>query len=407
MKVLFRIVICALFGSVVAGFVSCSDDDFTDSIFDTTEKELDKSAYTYPLDAFLRDSFLVKYNLQFIYKMQDIGSDMDYDLVPARYDNALDIAVLTKYLWYDVWEKYGGKDFLRNYSPRIIHLIGSPEYNNDNTIVLGYAEGGLKITLTNVNGMDLNSIDQLNELFFKTMHHEFGHILHQNYLYPTEFTLISNSLYNPINWSNVHDSIAASQGFASAYASNQVADDWVEIIANYLTLDSVKWNDKINAAAYDWEMVSVEKTVWDKLDAKVKAGTAIRDTVGYNWEYNEASNEQYNIIRKTVRRDANDYAIVDKDGNIEFLKASGLDGKAILLRKLQMVREYLMKYFNIDLDKLREEVQHREFFYDANGYIVKNPDGTFVNKLTAPLKSNPSMTLMDSLRNDVYKYRNK
>lgn len=407
MKALFRIVIFALVGSVTAGFVSCSDDDFTDSIFDTTEKELDKTAFTYPLDAFLRDSFLVKYNLQFLYKMQDIGSDMNYDLVPARYENSLDIAVLTKYLWYDVWEKYGGKDFLRNYSPRIIHLIGSPEYNNDNTIVLGYAEGGLKITLTNVNGMNLNSIDQLNELFFKTMHHEFGHILHQNYLYPTEFVLISNSLYNPINWSNVHDSIAAAQGFASAYASNQKDDDWVEIIANYLTLDSVKWNDKINSAAFDWEMVSVDMNTWDKLDAKVKAGTAIRDTVGYNWEYKNASNNQYNIIRKSVRRDANDYALLDKDGKIQFLKSSGLNGKAILLRKLQMVREYLQKYFSIDIDKLREEVQHREFFYDENGYIMKNPDGTFVNRLVSPLKSNPSMTLMDSLRQDVYKYRNQ
>lgn len=48
-------------------------------------------------------------------------------------------------------------------------------------MVLGTAEGGMKITLYNVNDINPDKIDinLLNEYYFQTMHHEFAHILHQ------------------------------------------------------------------------------------------------------------------------------------------------------------------------------------------------------------------------------------
>jgi hypothetical protein len=45
---------------------------------------------------------------------------------------------------------------------------------------LGTAEGGLKITLYNAESLKPADLDNLNEYFFKTMHNEFSHILHQN-----------------------------------------------------------------------------------------------------------------------------------------------------------------------------------------------------------------------------------
>ena len=47
--------------------------------------------------------------------------------------------------------------------------------------MLGTAEGGKKITLYEVNSLDFENVDieVLNEYYFKTMHHEFAHILHQ------------------------------------------------------------------------------------------------------------------------------------------------------------------------------------------------------------------------------------
>lgn len=167
---------CAL--GLLCGTASCSEDELGDSIFDTTEEELDPTSHTYQFDRWIKENFTDVYNLQFIYKMQDAGTDMDYNLVPAQYDKAVDLAVLTKHLWFDVYAKLVGVDFLKQYGPRIIHLIGSTAVNPVNgTEILGLAEGGLKVSLFRVNLFDPEDYEQLNEKYFKTMHHEFAHIL--------------------------------------------------------------------------------------------------------------------------------------------------------------------------------------------------------------------------------------
>ncbi|MBR1719820.1 MAG: hypothetical protein IJ726_05305, partial [Phocaeicola sp.] len=243
MKHTFKITFFALVATMVMGFVSCSDDDFTETIFDTTEYPLDRSLYTFPLDTFVKKNFLEPYNLRYLYKMQDIGSNMDYNLVPCSYDQSVTLAVLCKYLWYDVYKENVGEEFLKQFSPRIIHVIGSPAYNpSSGTMLLGTAEGGLKITLYNGNALNPSDIEYLNEWFFKTMHHEFSHILNQRYNRPTDFDLLSNGKYNTVSWQDTPDSVAISQGFVSPYASSQAREDWVEVIANYIVKDTVYWN---------------------------------------------------------------------------------------------------------------------------------------------------------------------
>ncbi|MFQ7502648.1 MAG: putative zinc-binding metallopeptidase [Alistipes finegoldii] len=53
----------------------------------------------------------------------------------------------------------------------MVHVIGSPAYNENNNIVLGVAEGGKMMTLYQVNIIDYllstKNIAQLNELFFR------------------------------------------------------------------------------------------------------------------------------------------------------------------------------------------------------------------------------------------------
>ena len=128
-------------------FSSCSEDDLGPSIYDTTEYPLDRSLYTFPLDTFVKKNFLEPYNLKFIYKMEDVGTDMQKNLVPATYEKSVDLAVLTKFLWLDVYAKLAGEKeiFLKKYSPRIIHVIGSPGYNSDGSRTVGVAEGGIKV----------------------------------------------------------------------------------------------------------------------------------------------------------------------------------------------------------------------------------------------------------------------
>ena len=156
-----------LFGAVAmvaCAFVSCSDDDLGPSIFDTTEYPLDRSTYSFPLDTFVKANYLEKYNMRFIYRMEDIGSDMTKNLTPADYDKSVQLAVLCKYLWMEVYEKYAGAEFLKVNAPRIIHVIGSKNLNpSQGTEILGVAEGGLKISLYNTNNLDIRNVDMMNE----------------------------------------------------------------------------------------------------------------------------------------------------------------------------------------------------------------------------------------------------
>ena len=90
----------------------------------------------------------------------------------------------------------------------------------------------------------------LNEYYFKTMHHEFAHILHQKKPYSTDFNLISGSDYVTDAWSDTWDGDADAQknGFISEYASKEANEDFVELIAVYVTSTAAEWNSVIKNA---------------------------------------------------------------------------------------------------------------------------------------------------------------
>lgn len=390
--------------------VSCSDEDFTESIFDPTEYPLDQSVYTFPLDTFVKKNFLEPYNLRYLYRMQDIGSDMNYNLVPCSYDQSVTLAVLCKYLWYDVLKMHVGEQFLKTYSPRIIHVIGSPAYNpTQGTMVLGTAEGGLKITLYNAEHLSPTDIDYMNEYFFKTMHHEFGHILNQRYNRPTDFDLISNGKYNAIDWNNTPDSVALSQGFVSNYASSQAREDWVEVIANYIVKDTITWRNMLNTASWEWETADdVKCSQWDKANSDVLRGKAHRDSVGYMLEVSSYSNgdpETYKVQRKLIARDSLGFALPGTNGEIQYLSTSGVNGRATILQKLDYVRKWLKDYFDYDLENVRMEVQHRQWLTDENGNFIFDENGKFVNNLMYVRED--GTTILDELRQEVERFKKK
>jgi substrate import-associated zinc metallohydrolase lipoprotein len=65
-----------------------------------------------------------------------------------------------------------------------------------------------------------------------TIHHEFGHILHQNILFsPTYKTITGNYT---ATWFNVSDASARTQGFITAYAMAAPEEDFVEMISSML-----------------------------------------------------------------------------------------------------------------------------------------------------------------------------
>ena len=455
-----------LFGAVLAiagGFVSCSDDDFDPTIFDTNEYPLDRTAYTFPLDTFLKVNFQQPYNLRFIYKMEDIGSDLQKNLVPADYNKSMQLAVLSKYLWFDVYKMFGGEEFLKQNSPRIIHLIGSPAYNpTSGTETLGTAEGGLKITLYKVNVLDVNNIDLMNEYFFHVMHHEFAHILDQTHQRPTTvFDIISNGHYDPLDWQNKHDSVTAGWGFVTPYASEAAREDWVETLSCYLTNDEDTWDRLLASAHYDWEDVDFKDVAFaftgadikwlsnngyvildpdgnayegsdltklkneggvffgaslaETSSANIDQGTIFnhyitahgcdRDSVGYLFPQR---NGDYHIVRKGIARNANGLAVLDENGNLDFGDleaggADGIDGRAIILQKLELVRTWLQEYYHINIDNMRYEIQSRQYARNPDGTFKRDEYGRYVNNLTQ--KREDGSSIIEDLLMEVLNYQ--
>lgn len=390
-----------IFLSILIGsslFTACSDDELGPTIFDATVSPLDRTQYSFPLDSFVEANYRQPYNLRYIYRMEDISADMDYNLIPCTYQKSKEVAVLAKYLWFDIYAKLQTPEFLKMYAPRILHIIGSPAYNpSSGTMTLGEASGGKKITFYRGNSIDVNNIDSLNELFFKTMHHEFSHILQQTKVTPTEFNTLSSGQYDSFAWQDRNDSLVLSLGFVTPYGSSQATEDWVEVIANYIVKDSITWNGMLNTATYGWEVVMVDV---DKFDPELETRTFKNDVK----QAGSDAYAQYEVYRKTIVRDENGDPIKDENGKLQYIDEDGVDGKALILQKLDMARNWMKTSFGLDLDQLRKEVQTRQYLTDEKGEFVLR-DGKFVNRLVEPLHIGSSETLMDSLLYQVDKFK--
>lgn len=233
-------------------FTGCNDDDLSPtSVVNIPTDEGNE------FDQWLNENYTKEYNIRFHYRYNDKETNQTYNVIPAEFDKSMALAKLVKHIWLEVYGEAIGKQFIKTYSPRVIQLIGSYEYNQNGSQVMGTAEGGLKIMLYGVNNLDIDNprintdnpyeskaatpID-LNYWFFHTMHHEFCHILTQTKNYTTEFQTISAGKYHSTDWINVKDESAAKEGFVTGYASGEYNEDFAEVYANYVTLSDKGWN---------------------------------------------------------------------------------------------------------------------------------------------------------------------
>lgn len=234
--------IYAILLAFVASFalMSCSDDDpSSESIFPTTSPKRDA------FDKWLLENYTFPYNVEMKYKMEDIESDMKYHLVPADSAKTAKLSIIMKYLWFDAYNEVVGPDFIKENMPRTIHFIGSPAYNSEGTMVLGTAEGGLKITLYMVNSLDdktLKNYDTMNKYYFHTLHHEFTHILNQKIPYDQSYKLITESGYVSGDWYLIPDKTAHQAGFITPYAMVEPLEDFAEMLSGYVTKSQSEWN---------------------------------------------------------------------------------------------------------------------------------------------------------------------
>lgn len=313
--------LCAL----TLGFTACSEDDLDDkSVIVDSQKEQNE------FDKWIFDNYIKEYNIDFKYRYEDIESDMNYYLVPADYNLSIVTAKLVKHLGLEPYDEItGSKEFIRKYYPKMIQLIGSGAYRNNGTFVLGTAEGGLKITLYFINNLQLDPA-YLNEYYFHTMHHEFAHILHQTKPYSTDFDQITGGDYVTDSWSDdfvdiedyteyvpgksdPDENLSLNSGFITSYAGSEPNEDFVELISTYITNTPQYWNNVLQRAAWAWEP---------------------------NPAFNAAAAEDYQNNPKYVQVASN--------------------GAALLQAKFDIVYNYMMDKWNIDLNELRDVILRRQ-----------------------------------------------
>lgn len=262
--------------AVCLGLGSCSEDAPSDPTnFPTTQVE--RNAF----DQWLLKNFTYPYNVSFLYKMKDIESDMTKNLVPADSAKSTKLAIIIKYLWFDAYAEAIGPDFIKENVPRVIHLIGSPAFNSNGTIVLGTAEGGQKVTLYTVNSLtdeNLKDYSYLNDYYFHTMHHEFTHILNQKVAYNKSFDKVTASGYVSGDWTNVEDVDAQKKGFVTAYAMEEGKEDFAEMLSTYVTSTPTQWEKILSTAGAN--MVDETLTARQAIEQKL---SIVRDYMSKSW----------------------------------------------------------------------------------------------------------------------------
>ena len=433
--------------ALAGAFASCSSDDDLDpvSIFQPEPDVLDPTSPTYKFDKWVKKNYFDEYNMTFTYRMKSLATDPDYNLVPASLDKSMQLAVLTKYLWYDVYDQItGSTDFLRQYGPKMLHIIGSSAVNpSTGTEILGLAEGGLKVSLFVVNDLDPENAELLNAKYFKTMHHEFSHILHQTKTYPKSFDEINAANYEPNTWQDRLGGTTCSLGFTSPYASGQAREDFAETCANYIVRTPDEWELTLWLADRGWVEVDDSfityalSDVWPgafrDLD-KTGIDDAVMQKYGFCYYYyrNQSDKDQnrktyfgqfvereevYYLTNLQLTVDAtgscstpdfeyvNDYFYYIAGGGQKFKKVAdfeawvktnftdkgieifpaaasektedggdGRDGRAIILEKVSIARQWFASAWGIDMDALRALVQERQSDIDIDELLQQIED---------------------------------
>lgn len=287
MKAKHIITACLLGFATSAVLTSCGSDDVDESISVIVDSQTPEN----DLDRWLKVNFVDRYNIEMRYRWEDNEIDMNYILVPARYENAVRMARVLKYICFDAFDKVtGGPEFVRSSFPKFVQLVGNPGWNTSNgTYTLGSSEGGYKINLWYVNHLGdmyydanwqqhpvIESREQLNDNYFHTILHEYAHTFHQRVPYTNEFNQITGTSYLGGSYTSVFsgpdDPQIYSMGFVTAYSAYTADEDFAEVFSTYVTSTPEEFQFYLDHANEDGR---------NKIQRKLRI---VRDYFADNWE---------------------------------------------------------------------------------------------------------------------------
>jgi len=211
---------------VVTMVTGCYPDEEVESPVKTKPSSED------PLDQYIQENFIDAYGVAVRYKYVDRYVDQNKRVTPPKLDVVIPMLDFLTEFWIEPFiDVANGTRFFKDHVPAEVILIGSTMYNADGTVTLGTADAGARITLTEVNFVDVNNqawiFRQLG-----TIYHEFAHIMHQRYNLPPNWQEISPQGYTSLgSWYNLTDEEALQRGFVSPYGTSTFNEDFAEVVA--------------------------------------------------------------------------------------------------------------------------------------------------------------------------------
>jgi len=285
------------------------------------------------LDQWIDDTFTQPYNIEVKWKWDDGEVDNNYHVIPPQKEKAEAFLKALLEIWIKPYEAEAGKEFIKTYAPKLIFLVGTPQYNADGTMTVGLAEGGRKVTVFDVNNFNPTDIKTMTKAFH-TMHHEFAHIMHQKVLFSSDYKEICKGSYTGA-WYNIDEFNANAAGFITPYSMSKDVEDWVEIVATILT----RVKDSNTPAEYDVPMYN-------------EKGIALKDDKGKIIVEKKIMSEWFHKIY-TVGMGS-----IQKNGKWVLIQhPSATEGRSKLLTKINMIQNYYQRVWHIDLIQLQKRIE--------------------------------------------------
>ncbi|WP_025144073.1 putative zinc-binding metallopeptidase [Pedobacter jeongneungensis] len=244
MKKIFKISLLALVVSVAVS--SCKKDKTLNANLDAIDRN---NTVKSDIDNWLTTNYLNPYNIEVKYRFDPFEADLDKDITPPKESQVIPAMETVRDIWIKPYEKVGGPNFMKIYTPKQFYLVGSPSYNGDGTITLGTAEGGKKIVLYVINNFSKSNTAATSEMIH-VIEHEFTHILNQKVAYDVNFDLVTKADYTA-NWNIPSQAVARTLGFITQYSRSNPLEDFAEMTSIMLQYGKAKYDATVNALTAD------------------------------------------------------------------------------------------------------------------------------------------------------------
>jgi substrate import-associated zinc metallohydrolase lipoprotein len=215
-----------IFAALLLGNSSCYDNEDLNVPVKTATPSTDE------IDQYIEATYTNEFGVAVRYKYVDRYVDPTKRVTPPKRALVRPMLDFLFNFWVDPYLNVeNGESFFRDHVPAEVVFIGSSIFNDDGTVTLGTADAGARITLTEVNDIDVNNKEWvLRQL--GTIYHEFAHIVHQRYALPPNFEEISPDGYTSSgSWYNLSNEEALQRGFVSPYATSSYNEDFAEFVA--------------------------------------------------------------------------------------------------------------------------------------------------------------------------------